>query len=83
MNYDICVLGLGYIGAADEVVGFAHRLPAGIEARRPTAWDAGCSTCWRTGGRTYRLDREEYGLREVVHDRIKGEHLFASIQILP
>jgi len=76
------ILGLGYIDPADEVVGFAHRLPAGIEAHQPTAWDAGRFTCWRTGGRSYRLDRDEYGLREVVHDRIRGEQLFASIQTL-
>ena len=79
------ILGLGYIAPAEEIVGFAHRLPAGTEAHRPTAWDAGCfaSSCWRTGGRTYRLDHDEYGLREVVHNRIKGEHLVASIDTLP
>ena len=51
-------------------------------AHRPTAWDAGCFAFWRPGGRTYRLDREEYGLREVVHDRIRGEHLVASIDTI-
>jgi hypothetical protein len=76
------VLGLGYIAPADEVVGFAHRLPAGVEAHPPTAWDAGCFPWWRAGGRAYRLDRDEYGLREVVHDRIRGEHLVASIDTL-
>lgn len=75
----IDILGLGYITPSDEVVGFAHRLPAGTPAHRPTAWDAGCFNCWRIGGRTYRLDREEYGLLEIVHDRIRGEHLAASI----
>ena len=49
-------------------------------ARLP--WDADCSAWWRPGGRTYRLDRDEYGLREVVHDRIRGEHLVASIDTL-
>lgn len=76
------ILGLGYISPLDEVVGFAHRLPAGTGAHRPTAWDAGCFNCWRIGGRTYRLDRDEYGLLEVVHDRIRGEHLAVSIDIL-
>lgn len=75
----IDILGLGYINPSDEVVGFAHRLPASTPAHRPTAWDAGCFNCWRIGGRTYRLDLEEYGLLEVVHDRIRGEHLAACI----
>jgi hypothetical protein len=77
------ILGLGYIGPHEEVVAFAHRLPAGLSAYRPTAWDAGCFVWWRIGGRTYRLDLDEYGLREVVHERIRGEHLVASIDTLP
>jgi hypothetical protein len=76
------ILGLGYIDPTDEVVSFAHQLPAGTEAHRPTAWDAGCFNCWRIGGHTYRLDRDEHGLLEVVHDRIRGEHLVTSIDTL-
>jgi hypothetical protein len=78
------ILGLGGIDPTKEIVAFAHRLPAGTPAHRPTAWDAGRFACWRTGGLTYRLDRDEYhGLREVVHNRIKGEHLAATIDTLP
>jgi len=76
------ILGLGCIALGEEVIGFVHRLPAGTEAYRPTAWDAGFFPWWRSGGRTFRLDRDEYGLREVVHDRIRGEHLVASIDTL-
>lgn len=76
------ILGLGYISPLEEVVSLAHRLPAETGAHRPTAWDAGCFNCWRIGGRTYRLDRDEYGLLEVVHDPIKGEHLVTSIDTL-
>ena len=87
------VLGLGYFAhdaRNEKLVRWAHTVPKSNTpnkpaACRPTAWDAGAdngSVHWRPGGRTYRLDRDEYGLPEVVHDPIKGENLVVAIEAL-
>lgn len=78
-------LGLGFYSAPDELVRWAHRLPAGGPAFRPTAWDSGAepgSEHWRPGGSTYRLDRNEYGVEEFVHQPIAGDQLLAAIEPL-
>jgi hypothetical protein len=82
------ILGLGYYAydaPAAEIVRWAHALPVAIQAYQPTAWDAGAdrgNVHWRPGGRTYRLDRDDFGLSEVVHDRVTGENLVAPIETL-
>lgn len=84
----VTVLGLGYFAydePAAELVRWAHALPAPVRAHQPTAWDAGAtpgSVYWRPGGSTYRLDREEYGVPEVVHDPITGDDLTGAMEIL-
>ena len=86
-------LGLGYYAkkAPDmALVRWAHQLPSGQDrtaptARRPTAWDAGSdkgNAYWRPGGMTWRLDRDEVGVSEVVHDPIQGKNLVAAIEVL-
>jgi hypothetical protein len=82
------ILGLGYYAydaPAAEIVRWAHALPVAIQAYQPTAWDAGAdkgNVHWRPGGRTYRLGRDDFGLSEVVHDRVTGENLVAPIETL-
>jgi hypothetical protein len=82
------ILGLGfyaYTEPAAEIVRWAHALPVSIQAHRPTAWDAGAdkgNVHWRPGGSTYRLDRDEFGLSEVVHDPVTVENLVAPIEAL-
>lgn len=77
------ILGLGHFGASgDELVRFAHELSASVHPHIPTAWDADCSVYWRIGGRTFLLDRAEYGLREVVHAPITGDNLVTAIETL-
>ncbi len=76
------VLGLGwyaYDAPDDELVRWAHMLPDAIGAYLPTAWDADDSVYWRPGGRTYRLDRDDYGVPEVVHNPVAGDNLTAPI----
>jgi len=80
------ILGVGYFADESpnaELVRFAHTLPAGVTAHLPTAWDAEFECCWRPKGRTYQLDRDEYGVREVVHVRIAGENLTVAIESIP
>lgn len=80
------VLGLGYYADAEphaEIVRWAHSLPTSVRACRPTAWDAGAdkgNVHWRPGGRTYQLERDEYGVPEVVHAPIRGADLIAPIE---
>jgi hypothetical protein len=82
------VLGLGCYAYNDphaEIVRWAHALPAPVAAHRPTAWDAGAdkgNVHWRSGGRTYQLERDDYGVSEVVHDPVKGADLIAAIEAL-
>jgi hypothetical protein len=82
------ILGLGfyaYDAPGEEVVHWAHALPNSVGAHRPTAWDAGTdrgNVHWRPGGKTYRLDRDDYGLPEVVHNPIKGDDLIAPVEAL-
>lgn len=87
------VLGLGYFAydaPDDELVRWAHTVPKSDDPKKPaacqpTAWDAGAdkgNVHWRPGGRTYRLDRDDYGVPEVVHDAIKGENLVVAIEAL-
>jgi hypothetical protein len=82
------MLGLGYYAYDEphaEIVRWAHALPAPVRAYRPTAWDAGGdkgNVHWRPGGRAYQLERDEYGLLEVVHNPIKGADLIAPIEVL-
>jgi hypothetical protein len=81
-------LGLGHYAYNEltaELVRWAHSLPASIRARVPTAWDAGAdkgNVHWRPGGKTYRLDRDAYGVSEVIHDPIKADDLVAPIEAL-
>lgn len=80
------ILGLGFYAVdepATELVRWAHVLPDSIEAHAPTAWDAGAYVYWRPGGRTYRLDRDDYGVTEVVHNPIGSEDLTVAIELLP
>jgi hypothetical protein len=82
------MLGLGYYAynePAAEIVRWAHALPDSIRAHQPTAWDAGAdkgNVHWRPGGSTYQLDRDDFGLPEVVHDPVTGENLVAPIETL-
>src|SRR5439155_15850673 len=82
------ILGLGfyaYDAPGEEIVHWAHALPTSVGAHRPTAWDAGTgkgNVHWRPGGRTYRLDRDDYGLPEVVHNPIRADDLIAPIEAL-
>lgn len=77
------VLGLGCFADDAELLRWAHTLPGGITAHLPTAWDAGDYACWRPGGRTYRLDSDDYGVPEVVHRPITGDNLTAPIEPIP
>ena len=82
------MLGLGYYAydePAAEIVRWAHALPGSIQAHKPTAWDAGAdkgNVHWRPGGSTYQLYRNDFGLPEVVHDRVTGDNLVAPIEAL-
>lgn len=82
------ILGLGYYAYDEphaEILRWAHALPGPVRAHRPTAWDAGAdkgNVHWRPGGNTYQLERDDYGVPEVVHDPIKGEDLIAPIEAL-
>jgi hypothetical protein len=82
------MLGLGYYAYDEphaEIVRWAHALPGPGRAHRPTAWDAGAdkgNVHWRPGGRTYQLERDDYGVPEVVHDPIKAADLIAPIEAL-
>ena len=82
------MLGLGYYAydePATEIVRWAHALPDSIRAYQPTAWDAGAdkgNVHWRPGGSTYRLDRDDFGLLEMIHAPVTGEHLVAPIEAL-
>jgi hypothetical protein len=82
------ILGLGYYACdkpSEEIVRWAHALPVSILAHTPTAWDAAAdkgNVHWRPGGSTYRLDRDDFGLPEVVHAPVKGEDLTAPIEMI-
>ena len=79
------LLGLGFFTDTDELVRWAHELPEPMRAHLPTAWDSAAesgSVYWRPGGRTYRLDRDEFGVVEVVHPLVFGRHLVSAIEPL-
>jgi hypothetical protein len=82
------ILGLGYYAFNEptaEIVRWAHTLPGSIQAHRPTAWDAGAdkgNVHWRPGGSTYQLDRNDFGLSEMVHNPVTGENLVAPVEAL-
>ncbi len=84
----INALGLGWYAhdlPGEELLRWAHTLPTSASAHRPTAWDAGAdkgNVYWRPGGKTYRLDRDDYGPSEVVHAPVEGQDLVAPIQPL-
>lgn len=78
-------LGLGHLedSAANELLFWTHRLPAGRVARRPTAWDAGLrNPWWRPTGRTEPLDGSgaDDGLPEAVHDPVGVAELVTPIR---
>lgn len=82
-------LGLGrFKGTAEELLYWAHRLWADIEAHTPTAWDADVSPesspHWRPGGRTCPLDTLDpvQGYPEVVHEPVSGAALVEPISPL-
>jgi len=78
----------------DELVHWGHRLPPGVNAHTPTAWDGGADNpYWQTGGRTRPLSADrggtgntslgpDDGLPEVVHDSVTGRHLAIRIAFL-
>jgi hypothetical protein len=82
------ILGLGYYAHEKpdaEIVRWAHHVPSPIRVHQPTAWDGGTdkgNVYWRPGGRTYRLDCDEFGVTEVVHDPIKGQDLVMPIEMI-
>ena len=80
------LLGLGFEAftePSEELIRFAHRLPPGLDAFQPTAWDAEHCAYWRPGGFTWKLDGSGYGLSEVVHLPIKGQDLYVAIEPIP
>lgn len=72
-------LGLGHLQTTTDVlVFFTHRLPGGVKAHRPTAWDGELANpCWRPTGRSEPLSGggSARGFPEVVHLPIRGSDL--------
>ncbi len=85
-------LGLGEDWSAKhDLVKWGHRLPLGMTAHTPTAWDGGADNpYWFPGGRTRPLSADgggskdpaigpDDGLPEVVHDPVMGSQLAIPI----
>jgi len=84
-------LGLGWHeGKSHRILKLAHRLPDGMRAFTPTAWDGGVRhPYWYPGGRTRPLSADgrgtgrfgdDDGLPEVVHAPLTGRQLAAPIE---
>lgn len=69
-------LGLGhYRSEPGSVVTWEHTVEIEQTVYRPTAWDSDLNPFWRHGGKTFRLDSNEYGEDEFIHDPITGDKL--------
>jgi len=73
-------LGLGHLAQGTAVVYWAHALPSGMTAHKPTALDAEANQFWEPGGLTKPLHGGGQGLPEAVHRAIMGEQLKKPIQ---
>ncbi len=74
-------LGLGHYDLHDDrLLYMKHRLPAGVDALVPTAFDAGTSPYFEHGGRSKPLaGPKRDGVNEAVHSPIPGSAIVSRV----